>query len=68
MFFFAEEPCINVFRAKVLGELQKITLEFVQKVSLDKHMTESMARDAGGKIFTYGSYRLGVYSPGSFIL
>lgn len=62
-----ESPEESDKRAKVLGELQKITLEFVQKVSLDKHMTESMARDAGGKIFTYGSYRLGVYSPGSDI-
>jgi poly(A) polymerase len=48
----------------VLAELQQLTLEFVQKVSMNKNMTESMAKEAGGKIFTFGSYRLGVYGPG----
>jgi poly(A) polymerase len=49
----------------VLAELQQLTVEFVYKVSISKNMTESMAREAGGKIFTFGSYRLGVYGPGS---
>jgi len=51
----------------VLAELQQLTIEFVQKVSLNKNMTESMAKEAGGKIFTFGSYRLGVYGPGVFV-
>jgi poly(A) polymerase len=51
-------------RVKVLAELQQLTVAFVQKVSLNKNMTESMAKEAGGKIFTFGSYRLGVYGPG----
>lgn len=54
-------------RVEVLNTLQKITEEFVYRVSLNKNMSEGMARDAGGKIFTYGSYRLGVYGPGSDI-
>jgi poly(A) polymerase len=54
------------FRVKVLAELQQLTVEFVQKVSLNKNMTESMAKEAGGKIFTFGSYRLGVYGPGEY--
>jgi poly(A) polymerase len=50
---------------QVLAELQQLTVEFVYNVSISKNMTESMAREAGGKIFTFGSYRLGVYGPGS---
>ncbi|CUM68287.1 uncharacterized protein PRCAT00006009001 [Priceomyces carsonii] len=54
-------------RVEVLNTLQKLTEDFVYKVSLNKNMSEGMAKDAGGKIFTYGSYRLGVYGPGSDI-
>lgn len=54
-------------RVEVLGILQKMTEEFVYKVSIKKNMSEGMAKDAGGKIFTFGSYRLGVYGPGSDI-
>ena len=49
---------------QVLGELQQLAVQFVYNVSISKNMTENMARDAGGKIFTFGSYRLGVYGPG----
>ncbi|CAA22808.1 mRNA cleavage and polyadenylation specificity factor poly(A) polymerase Pla1 [Schizosaccharomyces pombe] len=62
-----ESPAESEKRVKVLDELQQITTEFVKKVSLAKHMNEKMANEAGGKIFTYGSYRLGVYGPGSDI-
>jgi poly(A) polymerase len=54
-------------RAEVLQILQEMTLEFVRIISLRKNMSEGMARDAGGKIFTFGSYRLGVHGPGSDI-
>ncbi|KAK9459342.1 Poly(A) polymerase central domain-containing protein [Lipomyces oligophaga] len=54
-------------RIEVLGKLQSLAEEFVRTVSLQKGMSEGMARDAGGKIFTFGSYRLGVYGPGSDI-
>ncbi|OWB56453.1 hypothetical protein B5S28_g2354 [[Candida] boidinii] len=54
-------------RREVLSKLQKITEEFVYIVSKNKNMSDGMARDAGGKIFTFGSYRLGVYGPGSDI-
>lgn len=54
-------------RIEVLGELQKIAEEFVYTVSRNQNMSEGMAKDAGGKIFAFGSYRLGVYGPGSDI-
>lgn len=54
-------------RREVLSKLQKLTEEFVYIVSKNKNMSDGMAKDAGGKIFTFGSYRLGVYGPGSDI-
>ncbi|RUS26305.1 hypothetical protein BC938DRAFT_470943, partial [Jimgerdemannia flammicorona] len=40
--------------------------DFVYRVSINK-MDESIAREAGGKIFTFGSYRLGVHGTGADI-
>lgn len=54
-------------RVEVLNTFQRMTEEFVYIVSKKKNMSDGMAKDAGGKIFTYGSYRLGVYGPGSDI-
>lgn len=54
-------------RYEVLKTFQRLAQEFVYRVSISKSMSEGMAKDAGGKIFTYGSYRLGVYGPGSDI-
>lgn len=54
-------------RVEVLNLFQKMVQEFVYRVSKNKNMSDGMARDAGGKIFTFGSYRLGVYGPGSDI-
>lgn len=41
--------------------------KFVKKVSMDRGLSEAAANAAGGKIFTFGSYRLGVHSPGADI-
>lgn len=38
--------------------------EFVYVVSKSKGFPDSLAKEAGGKIFTYGSYRLGVHGTG----
>lgn len=54
-------------REVVLGKLQQILKDFVFRASVEKGMSESLAKSAGGKIFTFGSYRLGVHGPGSDI-
>lgn len=54
-------------RVEVLSLFQKMVQEFVYTVSKNKNMSDGMAKDAGGKVFTFGSYRLGVYGPGSDI-
>jgi len=41
--------------------------KFVRTVSLNRGLSEAAANAAGGKIFTFGSYRLGVHGPGTDI-
>lgn len=54
-------------RKTTLQTIQKITTEFVKHVSRLRNLPPSSVENAGGKIFTFGSYRLGVYGPGSDI-
>ena len=51
-------------RKKTLQTIQKVTVEFVKVAMSKKNKPQSAINAAGGKIFTYGSYRLGVYGPG----
>ncbi|GFP60505.1 poly(A) polymerase pla1 [Trichoderma asperellum] len=53
---------------KVLASLQEICNEFVRKVATEKEpKNEILIKNARGKVFTYGSFRLGVFGPGSDI-
>lgn len=54
-------------RVEILKILQELAQKFVYQVSKKKNMSDGMARDAGGKIFTFGSYKLGVHGPSSDI-
>jgi poly(A) polymerase len=51
-------------RKKVLEQLQAITEKFVRHVGTQKGLAPSVINSAGGKVSTFGSYRLGVYGPG----
>ncbi|KAI9574283.1 poly-A polymerase [Boletus coccyginus] len=54
-------------REAVLGRVAAVVKKFVYEVSLKRGLSETAASAAGGKIFTFGSYRLGVHGPGSDI-
>ncbi|KAH6624743.1 Poly(A) polymerase central domain-containing protein [Chaetomium sp. MPI-SDFR-AT-0129] len=61
-----ESPAETEKRREVLRHLEKITNVFVQKAAEKKEPKNTiLIRDAIGRVFTYGSYRLGVYGPGS---
>lgn len=51
----------------MLTKLQRLLQKLVQDVGKKKGMSAELLKEAGGKVFTYGSYRLGVYGPGSDI-
>ncbi|CAK8692563.1 unnamed protein product [Clavelina lepadiformis] len=68
------EP-FGVFEAKeemekrhvVLGKLNELVRKFVVKVSEERKLPQSLIDSSGGKLYTFGSYRLGVCARGADI-
>lgn len=58
---------LTMSREKALRHLQKLTKMLVQEIGQMKKLAPAILEQAGGKIFTFGSYSLGVYGPGSDI-
>eukprot|EP00922_Rhytidocystis_sp_ex-Travisia-forbesii_P040640 GHVS01060574.1.p1 GENE.GHVS01060574.1~~GHVS01060574.1.p1 ORF type:complete len:598 (+),score=76.98 GHVS01060574.1:53-1846(+) len=54
-------------REMVLVDLNRLLTEWIYEVGIEQGLSEEEARATGGKMFTFGSYRLGVISPGSDI-
>ncbi|ETI27201.1 hypothetical protein G647_09884 [Cladophialophora carrionii CBS 160.54] len=54
-------------RIATLKVLSKATQEFVREVSRKQGLPPSQINQFGGKVYPYGSYRLGVFGPGSDI-
>jgi poly(A) polymerase len=54
----------HTIRELVLGRVAGLVKKFVR---LSRGLSEAAANVAGGDIFTFGPYRLGVHGPGSDI-
>uniref|UniRef100_H2ZD15 polynucleotide adenylyltransferase n=1 Tax=Ciona savignyi TaxID=51511 RepID=H2ZD15_CIOSA len=54
-------------RLLVLGKLNDLVKTFVRKVSEERKLPQSLIDTAGGKLYTFGSYRLGVCAKGADI-
>ncbi|KAI4894402.1 hypothetical protein NFI96_030574 [Prochilodus magdalenae] len=54
-------------RILVLGKLNTLVKEWIHEISESKNIPASLIDNVGGKIFTFGSYRLGVHTKGADI-
>ncbi|XP_073691112.1 poly(A) polymerase gamma isoform X1 [Garra rufa] len=54
-------------RLAVLGKLNSFVKEWISEISETKNLPPSAVANVGGKIFTFGSYRLGVHTKGADI-
>ncbi|XP_060043209.1 poly(A) polymerase gamma isoform X2 [Erinaceus europaeus] len=63
---FEDEEELN-HRLVVLGKLNTLVKEWISDVSESKNLPPSVVATVGGKIFTFGSYRLGVHTKGADI-
>lgn len=53
-------------RVNVLSQINVIAKEWIVQVSLEKKCTPDKAEQMSGKIFTFGSFRLGVHTKGVY--
>lgn len=63
---FESEAELN-HRMEILAKLNTLVKSWIKDVSISKNMPEQMAEKLGGKIYTFGSYRLGVHHKGADI-
>lgn len=56
---FETEQELN-HRMVILSKLYLLVKQWIKSVSIAKNMPENVAENVGGKIYTFGSYRLGV--------
>jgi poly(A) polymerase len=52
---------------QILSQLNGLVKDWIKEVSIKKNMPPNVAEQVGGKIYTFGSYRLGVHQKGADI-
>ncbi|XP_043929547.1 poly(A) polymerase alpha [Protopterus annectens] len=58
---------MKTYKILVLGKLNNLVKEWIKDISVNKNLPQSIIENVGGKIFTFGSYRLGVHTKGADI-
>ncbi|XP_014673259.1 PREDICTED: poly(A) polymerase type 3-like isoform X2 [Priapulus caudatus] len=54
-------------RMVVLNKMNSLVKEWIKNIAIEKNMPPNVAETLGGKIYTFGSYRLGVHTKGADI-
>ncbi|XP_075212061.1 poly(A) polymerase hiiragi isoform X2 [Lycorma delicatula] len=54
-------------RMEILSKLNCLVKQWIKELSIARNMPENVAEQVGGKIYTFGSYRLGVHHKGADI-
>ncbi|NXX50834.1 PAPOG polymerase, partial [Tricholaema leucomelas] len=63
---FEDDKELN-HRFIILGKLNNLVKEWIAELGESKNLPPSVLENVGGKIFTFGSYRLGVHTKGADI-
>ncbi|XP_063720005.1 poly(A) polymerase beta-like isoform X2 [Symsagittifera roscoffensis] len=54
-------------RVNILARLDHLAKDWIRQMAIKKNLTDNMVEKVGGKLFTFGSYRLGVHTKGADI-
>ncbi|XP_046144484.1 poly(A) polymerase type 3 isoform X3 [Osmia bicornis bicornis] len=63
---FESEEELN-HRMEILSKLNALVKQWIKDTSIARNMPPNVAEQVGGKIYTFGSYRLGVHHKGADI-